>query len=59
MDDIENASDILESFAEGFRDESEAVQQQILVSSVKLMIKKPDEGQKLVQQLVKFVTTYS
>lgn len=59
MDDIENASDILESFAENFRDESETVQQQILMSSVKLMIRKPDEGQKLVQQLVKFITAYS
>uniref|UniRef100_A0A8C2PLK8 AP complex subunit beta n=1 Tax=Capra hircus TaxID=9925 RepID=A0A8C2PLK8_CAPHI len=47
---IDNADELLESFLEGFHDESAQVQLQLLTAIVKLFLKKPTETQELVQQ---------
>ncbi|KAI8479619.1 AP-1 complex subunit beta-1 [Branchiostoma belcheri] len=48
---IDNADELLESFLEGFHDESTQVQLQLLTAIVKLFLKKPTETQELVQQV--------
>ena len=42
---IENADELLNNFAENFKDEPDVVQHQILVSCMKLYLHKPSEGQ--------------
>ncbi|KAK3514372.1 hypothetical protein QTP70_015900, partial [Hemibagrus guttatus] len=49
---IDNADELLESFLEGFHDESTQVQLQLLTAIVKLFLKKPTETQELVQQVL-------
>ncbi|XP_052317516.1 AP-1 complex subunit beta-1-like isoform X1 [Oncorhynchus keta] len=53
---IDNADELLESFLEGFHDESTQVQLQLLTAIVKLFLKKPTETQELVQQVLSLAT---
>nr|XP_021521837.1 AP-1 complex subunit beta-1 isoform X5 [Aotus nancymaae] len=53
---IDNADELLESFLEGFHDESTQVQLQLLTTIVKLFLKKPTETQELVQQVLSLAT---
>uniref|UniRef100_K7GE68 AP complex subunit beta n=1 Tax=Pelodiscus sinensis TaxID=13735 RepID=K7GE68_PELSI len=56
---IDNADELLESFLEGFHDESTQVQLQLLTAIVKLFLKKPTETQELVQQVLSLATQRS
>uniref|UniRef100_A0A4W5LC11 AP complex subunit beta n=1 Tax=Hucho hucho TaxID=62062 RepID=A0A4W5LC11_9TELE len=53
---IDNADELLESFLEGFHDESTQVQLTLLTAVVKLFLKKPSETQELVQQVLSLAT---
>ncbi|XP_039247587.2 AP-1 complex subunit beta-1-like [Styela clava] len=53
---IDNADELLESFLEGFHDESTQVQLQLLTAIVKLFLKKPTETQELVQAVLSLAT---
>lgn len=53
---IDNASELLESFLEGFQDENTQVQLQLLTGIVKLFLKRPSETQELVQQVLSLAT---
>lgn len=53
---IDNAEELLESFLEGFHDESTLVQLQLLTAIVKLFLKKPTETQELVQSVLSLAT---
>ncbi|XP_024909489.1 AP-1 complex subunit beta-1 [Cynoglossus semilaevis] len=53
---IDNADELLESFLEGFHDESTQVQLQLRTAIVKLFLKKPTETQELVQQVLSLAT---
>ncbi|XP_026577974.1 AP-1 complex subunit beta-1 isoform X1 [Pseudonaja textilis] len=53
---IDNADELLESFLEGFHDESTQVQLQLLTAIVKLFLKKPTETQEVVQQVLSLAT---
>uniref|UniRef100_A0A8P4GAF5 AP complex subunit beta n=1 Tax=Dicentrarchus labrax TaxID=13489 RepID=A0A8P4GAF5_DICLA len=53
---IDNADELLESFLEGFHDESTQVQLTLLTAIVKLFLKKPSETQELVQQVLSLAT---
>ena len=49
---IENSVELLTDFIENFKTETVQVQLQILTATVKLFLKKPQEGQQLVQSLL-------
>ncbi|KZF21877.1 putative AP-1 adaptor complex subunit beta [Xylona heveae TC161] len=53
---INNANEILSGFVEGFNEEFTPVQLQILTAVVKLFLKKPDQGQGLVQKALQAAT---
>lgn len=53
---IDNADELLESFLEGFQDESTQVQLQLLTAIVKLFLKRPSDTQELVQQVLTLAT---
>uniref|UniRef100_UPI00358F5E58 AP-1 complex subunit beta-1-like isoform X1 n=2 Tax=Myxine glutinosa TaxID=7769 RepID=UPI00358F5E58 len=53
---VENATEILTAFLEGFHDEMPQVQLQLLSAIVKLFLKKPAETQTLVQQVLSLAT---
>ncbi|KAF3813077.1 hypothetical protein GH733_000009, partial [Mirounga leonina] len=53
---LDNADELLESFLEGFHDESTQVQLTLLTAIMKLFLKKPSETQELVQQVLNPVT---
>ena len=53
---IDNADGLLESFSDGFNDESTQVQLQLLTAIVKLFLKKPNECQALVQTVLSLAT---
>merc|ERR1739838_1219123 len=53
---IDNADELLESFLEGFHDESTQVQLQLLTAIVKLFLKRPTDTQELVQQVLSLAT---
>ena len=53
---IDNADELLESFLDGFNDESTQVQLQLLTAIVKLFLKKPNECQALVQTVLSLAT---
>ena len=42
---IENADELLQSFLDGFHDETTVVQLQLLTAAVKLYLKRPDEAE--------------
>uniref|UniRef100_A0A8C6C6F6 Adaptor related protein complex 2 subunit beta 1 n=1 Tax=Monodon monoceros TaxID=40151 RepID=A0A8C6C6F6_MONMO len=52
----ERIDNLLESFLEGFHDESTQVQLTLLTAIVKLFLKKPSETQELVQQILSLAT---
>lgn len=54
---IENADELLANFAENFRDEADVVQQQILISCIKLFLLRPAEGQTIARDLLKKITS--
>ena len=41
---IENADDLMDNFASNFKDEPDIVQQQILISCMKLYLHRPEDG---------------
>lgn len=53
---LSNARDILAPFAKQFQDENTVVQLQILSAVVKLFLKKPNEGQEIVQGVLQAAT---
>lgn len=53
---IDNADELLESFLEGFHDENTQVQLQLLTAIVKLFLKRPQDTQELVQQVLSLAT---
>lgn len=53
---IDNADELLENFLEGFSDESVQVQLQLLTAIVKLFLKRPNDSQDLVQQVLSLAT---
>jgi len=53
---IDNADELLETFLDGFHDESTQVQLQLLTAIVKLFLKKPTETQDLVQNVLSLAT---
>ena len=52
----EYADELLESFLDGFNDESTQVQLQLWTAIVKLFLKKPNECQALVQTVLSLAT---
>lgn len=56
---IDNADELLESFLDGYHDESQQVQLQLLTAIVKLFLKKPSDTQDLVQQVLGLATNDS
>lgn len=58
-DRIENAAELLESFLENFKDETNAVKLQLLTATVKLFLKKSKEGGALIQQVLQLATKES
>ncbi|KAG9304375.1 hypothetical protein G9A89_019937 [Geosiphon pyriformis] len=54
---IDNANELLISFLETFRDENSQVQLQLLTSTVKLFLKKPQKTQDIVQQVLQTATS--
>ncbi|CAF1443938.1 unnamed protein product [Rotaria sp. Silwood1] len=53
---IDNADELLEGFLDGFKDENNQVQLQLLTGIVKLFLKKPTETQELVTRVLTLVT---
>ena len=53
---IENADELMSNFAENFKDESDIVQQQILISCMKLYLHRPQDGQEILKDLFKYIT---
>merc|ERR1740120_629217 len=56
---IDNADEILETFLDGFHDEPQVVQLQLLTGVVKLFLKKPQSTQDMVSKVLKFATEES
>ncbi|CAJ0641418.1 7833_t:CDS:10 [Entrophospora sp. SA101] len=54
---IENAGDLILTFLDTFRDESPQVQLQLVTSTVKLFLKKPQTTQNIVHKLLQIATT--
>ncbi|TPX69947.1 hypothetical protein SpCBS45565_g02124 [Spizellomyces sp. 'palustris'] len=55
-DRIDNATELLEFFLEGFKDETSVVQLQLISASVKLFLKKPGAAQEIVQRILTTAT---
>ncbi|KDO31340.1 hypothetical protein SPRG_03957 [Saprolegnia parasitica CBS 223.65] len=56
---IDNADELLQSFLDSFEDETAQVQLQLLTSTVKLFLKRPNETQAMVQAVLKKATEES
>lgn len=56
---IDNSDELLESFLETFDDETPLVQLQLLTATVKLFLKKPQETQATVQNVLNMATQHS
>lgn len=56
---IENADELLQLFIETFHDESPQVQLQLLTATVKLFLKRPSIGEKLVEEVLNMATKES
>lgn len=54
---IENANELMEYFLENFKVEPVQVQLQLLTATVKLFLKKPAQGQEIVQRILQTATT--
>lgn len=55
-DKITNADKLLQEFVETFLEEEDSVKLQILTACVKLYVKKPDDAEELIQQVLKVAT---
>eukprot|EP00029_Vermamoeba_vermiformis_P013847 TRINITY_DN877_c0_g1_i2.p1 TRINITY_DN877_c0_g1~~TRINITY_DN877_c0_g1_i2.p1 ORF type:complete len:881 (+),score=403.46 TRINITY_DN877_c0_g1_i2:5113-7755(+) len=55
-DRIDNAAELLQTFAESFKDEPVAVQLQLLTAVVKLFLRRPKSTQQLVESVLKIAT---
>eukprot|EP01134_Creolimax_fragrantissima_P004592 CFRG4592T1 len=55
-DRIDNADELLESFLDGYLEETSCVQFQLLTGIVKLFLRRPQTSQKLVQKILKLTT---
>ncbi|KAJ3427637.1 beta-adaptin-like protein b [Anaeramoeba flamelloides] len=58
-DRIENSDELLESFLESFDEENPEVQLQLLTSTVKLFLHKPEDSQELLQDVLSTATQES
>ncbi|KAJ5076885.1 beta-adaptin-like protein b [Anaeramoeba ignava] len=58
-DRIDNADELLKAFLFNFHEEDPEVQLQLLTSSVKLFLSKPDEGQEILEQVLSTATNES
>lgn len=56
---IDNADELIESFLDSFDDETALVQLQLLTSTVKLFLKRPNETQEMVQTVLRKATEES
>lgn len=56
---IDNADELLDSFIDGFDDETAQVQLQLLTATVKLFLKRPNETQDMVQKVLRKATEES
>ncbi|KAG2189000.1 hypothetical protein INT44_004142 [Umbelopsis vinacea] len=54
---IDNADELLSGFLENFKEENAQVQLQLVTATVKLFLKKPNENQEIVQQVLQTATT--
>ncbi|KAH8556443.1 adaptin N terminal region-domain-containing protein [Umbelopsis sp. PMI_123] len=54
---IDNADELLSGFLENFKEENAQVQLQLVTATVKLFLKKPNENQDIVQQVLQTATT--
>jgi len=54
---IDNADELLSGFLENFKEENAQVQLQLITATVKLFLKKPNENQEIVQQVLQTATT--
>jgi len=55
-DRIDNADELIETFLEGFHDESTGVQLQLLTATVKLFLKRPQGTEEMVQRVINMAT---
>mmetsp|Transcript_16780 Transcript_16780/g.42133 ORF Transcript_16780/g.42133 Transcript_16780/m.42133 type:complete len:803 (-) Transcript_16780:1313-3721(-) len=55
-DRIDNADELLDTFLDNFSDETPQVQLQLLSAVVKLFLKRPTDGQDMVQKVLQFAT---
>lgn len=53
---ITDAEKIVDNFADSFLEEPDRVKLQILTSAVKLFLKKPEEGEDVIQRILKLAT---
>lgn len=56
---IDNADELIETFLDGFHDETPLVQLQLLTSTVKLFLKRPNDAQEMVQRVLNMATEES
>lgn len=56
---IDNPDELLESFLDGFQEETATVQLQLLTATVKLFLKSPDTAQEMVQKVLNMATEES
>ena len=55
-DKIDKSENMLEQMLEGFLEEADAVKLAILTATVKLYLKKPDEGNEMIEKVLKLST---
>ena len=53
---IDDAEKLIDRFADSFLEDPDKVKLQLLTSGVKLYLKKPDEGDDVIQRLLKLAT---
>ena len=53
---VENSEKLIEGFAESFLEEHDKVKLAILTAAVKLYLKKPEEGEEIIQKILKLAT---
>jgi vesicle coat complex subunit len=53
---IDNADELMLNFVANFKDEADVVQQQILTSCMKLYLLRPEDGQEIMKDLLRYIT---
>ena len=53
---ITDSEKLIDSFADGFLEEPDKVKLQILTAAVKLFLKKPEDGEDVIQRVLKLAT---